>query len=64
MDGSFDPEVPVIGRTRSPVRRAISKQKRSTIGASSVLMQAIVVFERNANSPALWWSRAGAGMTA
>jgi hypothetical protein len=37
MDGSLDPELPVIGRTRNPVRRVISKQKRSTIGARPVL---------------------------
>jgi hypothetical protein len=37
MDGSLDPELPVIGRTPNPVRRVTSKQKRSTIGARPVL---------------------------
>jgi len=37
-DGSFDPVLPAIGRRRSPVRRVTSKQNRSTIGATSVLM--------------------------
>jgi hypothetical protein len=34
MDGSLDPGLPGIGRKRRPVRRATSKQKRSTIGAT------------------------------
>jgi hypothetical protein len=38
MDGSFDPGLPVIGRKFIPVRRMTSKQKRSTIGAMSILM--------------------------
>ena len=38
MDGSFDPELPIIGRMRSPVCRLTSRQKRSTIGARSILM--------------------------
>jgi hypothetical protein len=64
MDGSFDPALPVIGRTRSPVRRVTSKRKRSTIGATSLLMQAILVPVRNANWPPRWSNCLGTGMTA